>query len=487
MGIASLEKLGLAPPTRTIDRATLLATVDAVAVSSALVLALGVYSAHAGLDVLAQLRSVRLVALVSLILGLVRSFKFLGHYDELRPFWQETWEIFSAFGIVLVIDAALLYFVGLDVSRATVLGSWTTGALFTLAGRRATKSWLRSRGLWSVPAVIVGCKRNARDVAATLLDDPCPGFVPVAFVQVGLDDAAQDRLAIVRSCELPVFTISDDPFAILRRFPGARVVVALEWDEFARHRAFVEALVRACGDVQLLTPGPALPLRRAYTTRRLANDLTAIRLGNDLASRWQEGVKRAVDLVGASLLLLSLAPLLAVVAILVACEGRPVLFAHRRIGRHGLAFDCLKFRTMVPDAERRLELILRSDPDAAAEWRTTRKLRNDPRVTRLGRFLRRTSLDELPQLFNVLRGEMSLVGPRPVTEEELPRYGDYRLSYLQVRPGMTGIWQVSGRNDVDFHKRVHLDAWYAENRSLWRDFVILLMTARAVLLRQGAY
>jgi undecaprenyl-phosphate galactose phosphotransferase len=150
-------------------------------------------------------------------------------------------------------------------------------------------------------------------------------------------------------------------------------------------------------------------------------------------------------------------------------------------------FPCFKFRTMQVDAEERLRELLANDPAARAEWEREFKLRNDPRITPIGQFLRRTSLDELPQLFNVIRGEMSLVGPRPVIRAELCKYGDDVDYFLMVRPGMTGLWQVSGRNDVDYDTRVYLDTWYVKNWSLWYDIAILFKTIKVVLRRDGAY
>lgn len=197
--------------------------------------------------------------------------------------------------------------------------------------------------------------------------------------------------------------------------------------------------------------------------------------------------KRALDLLGAGALLLLLSPLMLGIAWLVRRDGGPALFAHRRVGRGGQSFGCLKFRSMVVDSQARLEALLASDPAARAEWEATRKLRQDPRVTRVGRFLRATSLDELPQLINVLRGEMSLVGPRPVLQSELDDfYGAAALHYITVRPGITGLWQVSGRSDTSYAQRVALDMAYVAAPSLRRDIAILLRTPLAVLSRRGA-
>jgi exopolysaccharide production protein ExoY len=201
-----------------------------------------------------------------------------------------------------------------------------------------------------------------------------------------------------------------------------------------------------------------------------------------MSTRLGMSPKRVVDIVLALSGIILLAPLLIIcyLGTIVTSPG-PALFRHRRVGFNGKHFDCLKFRTMMTDASERLRQLLASDPIAAAEWAATRKLRNDPRVTTIGAILRKSSLDELPQLFNVLRGDMSIVGPRPVTDEELERYASSAGAYLACRPGITGLWQVSGRSTTTYDKRVACDAFYAHNWSLALDTKILLVTLPALL------
>jgi exopolysaccharide production protein ExoY len=198
--------------------------------------------------------------------------------------------------------------------------------------------------------------------------------------------------------------------------------------------------------------------------------------------------KRIVDIAIALSAIVLLAPLLIICfAATVWSSPGPALFRHRRVGFNGRNFDCLKFRTMVTDAPDRLRELLESDPMAAAEWAASRKLRYDPRVTAIGAILRKSSLDELPQLFNVLRGDMSTVGPRPVTEEELVRYSSSVGAYLACRPGITGLWQVSGRSTVTYDKRVACDTFYALNWSMALDAKILIVTIPSLLLSDNAY
>lgn len=190
----------------------------------------------------------------------------------------------------------------------------------------------------------------------------------------------------------------------------------------------------------------------------------------------------------ALMLFVFILPLLVIIAVAVSCQDDgPLVFAHKRVGRNGRPFYCLKFRSMAADAEARLAEVLRDDPAARAEWERDHKLKNDPRITPLGAFLRRSSLDELPQLFNVLRGEMSLVGPRPIVFDETLKYGRRFRHYCAVKPGITGLWQVSGRNDVSYSSRVAMDSLYARKKSLVLDLWILAATIPAVLCRRGSY
>jgi len=210
----------------------------------------------------------------------------------------------------------------------------------------------------------------------------------------------------------------------------------------------------------------------------------------ELQSRRARVLKRSCDILF-SLTVLSLGwPVFLALALLVKISSRgPVFYVQQRVGRDYRSFGCIKFRTMRRDADRILSRLLSESADLQEEFRNDFKLRNDPRITRLGRFLRRSSLDELPQFLNVLRGEMSLVGPRPIVRQELPRYGDRMEEVLAVRPGLTGLWQVSGRNNLSYDERVALDLRYARHRSVWMDLSIIARTIGVILdpRDRGAY
>lgn len=200
-------------------------------------------------------------------------------------------------------------------------------------------------------------------------------------------------------------------------------------------------------------------------------------------------IKRLFDILFTLGALLIVLPVLLICALLIACTSKgPIIYGHKRVGRGGKLFTCYKFRTMFQDADKRLKELLESNILLSEEWNRNHKLKDDPRVTPIGRFLRRTSLDEFPQFWNVLRGDLSVVGPRPVVKEELIKfYGQNAIAILKVRPGLTGLWQVSGRSETSYEKRVQLDLEYVEKHSLLLDIKIVLKTIPALLYSRGAY
>lgn len=237
-------------------------------------------------------------------------------------------------------------------------------------------------------------------------------------------------------------------------------------------------------DIRTLQGQPASTLHSRHMARRPH----AVAKGTATPHHDGYHLKLAFDRAAAALGLVLLLPLLAIIAALIYLrDPGPVLFAHERIGRNGKRFRCYKFRTMKMDGDAVLERHLASDPQAACEWKATRKLRRDPRVTALGDALRRSSIDELPQLINILRGEMSIVGPRPIVEEEVHHYGQAIEDYLSVRPGLTGLWQISGRSDIGYIDRVRLDQTYVRTRSFPGDLRIILRTVGVVLTQRGSY
>jgi exopolysaccharide production protein ExoY len=232
----------------------------------------------------------------------------------------------------------------------------------------------------------------------------------------------------------------------------------------------------------VVVPTPRLLVRPTEFPRPTSAELVA----RQIDTRWQQALggrsKRLLDIVTASTALVLLAPLMLIVTLLIyLMMGRPIFFPQKRIGLGGASFPCFKFRTMVNDADAALARHLEHNPEAAREWLASQKLRHDPRVTTLGRLLRQSSIDELPQLFSVLQGNMSCVGPRPIIEPEIIRYGHYWREYMRARPGLTGVWQVSGRNKIEYKTRIRLDRWYVRRWSIWLDLWLLVRTIPAVM------
>jgi undecaprenyl-phosphate galactose phosphotransferase len=222
--------------------------------------------------------------------------------------------------------------------------------------------------------------------------------------------------------------------------------------------------------------------------KSLDSKLVALRVQNNLANKWNLRAKRLFDIAAGIMLLPFILPVMMVIAIAIRLDSPgPILFSHRRVGINKSEFGCYKFRTMVINAQEVLDELFLQNPQLLEEWEKDFKLKKDPRITTVGRFLRKTSLDELPQIFNVLKGEMSFVGPRPIVKKEVPKFGNHIHQYYIVQPGITGLWQVSGRNDVSYSERTSLESWYVRNWSVWLDMTILLRTVGVIAMRKGAY
>jgi undecaprenyl-phosphate galactose phosphotransferase len=414
-------------------------------------------------------------------------FRRLGHYSRRRPVWQEIGDIISLCATAAVLHMAVIFLLKLDFSRVWLVGSWAAVAVGVPLSRILAKRLMLARGHWVRPTVVVGTGRTARDAARALLSDALLGYRIDAFVMptcIG-DDVPSEVSACGRSW--PVVSADLEDGLLPEWFGRPHVTVALEMEEMARSGNLVDKLNFYYGDVDVVSPLRGVPLSNTRMTYFFGHDILALRLHNNLSRPWPQLLKRAFDLVVGFGLLVAVAPLMAVIACRLAFDDGPVIYGHLRVGCCGRLFLCRKFRTMVPDAERVLHELLQQNPEARAEWARDHKLKHDPRITRFGAWLRRTSLDELPQIWNVVRGDMSLVGPRPITRAELARYGSDALYYTATRPGLTGLWQVSGRNDTDYDERVHLDGWYVRNWSLWYDLVILAQTGLVVVRPRGAY
>lgn len=410
------------------------------------------------------------------------------HYSERKPFWTELGELFRVVAVLAVLDLALLALTRWNASRLWWVLVWPLAALMLPMIRAAARAAMRRLGWWLRPTVVVGVGGNALEAVAALRSEPGMGFDVLGFVQPdpALYPGPGAMLDVPRQAALPLWALS--ALASWARVPGVQFVLALEHGQNQLREDVLRRLVRwRAQDVSVIPAMRGVPLYGTDMSYFFSHEVALLKLRNNLRywpARW---LKRAFDVMASTALIAVFSPLLLWIAIHIRSDGGPAFFSHQRVGRTGREFRCLKFRTMCVDADKRLAELFATNPAVRDEWEREYKLRKDPRITPIGQFLRRTSLDELPQLLNVLRGDMSLVGPRPVIRAELARYGDNVDYFLLVRPGMTGLWQVSGRSDVDYDTRVYLDTWYVKNWSLWYDIAILFKTVKVVFSRRGAY
>jgi Undecaprenyl-phosphate galactose phosphotransferase WbaP len=404
--------------------------------------------------------------------GLLLWFAHSGHYQLRMPFWLETKKVVEAAGFALLVNCFLQFVARQNFSRLWLLSCWIFSVIAIIGLRTGWRALLRRRGTWHIPALIIGAGPTAEAARAALDSEPSLGYNVVAQIRE-LSRALQ---------------VAGHSWAGLCRNYGARyVVIALDGEDFIEARGDLAQLMREDVPFSVSPPMHNLSVSGMMPQNFLGRDVMLLTRNNGLDQPLPRFIKRTFDLVVASAALVFLGTILATVALIVKLDGGPAFYRHRRIGLEGKVFKCLKFRSMVAKSDMVLARYLEKNPAADIEWQRDHKLRRDPRITRLGRFLRRTSLDELPQLFNVLRGEMSIVGPRPIIVAETEKYDNDIAFYYRVRPGITGLWQVSGRNNVSYAERVRMDSWYVRNWSLWHDITIICKTFAVVIKQDGAY
>ncbi len=393
------------------------------------------------------------------------------HYSDRKPFWTELGEIFYLLSVLALLDLAVLGITRFNSSRLWWALVWLLTLLFIPLGRAILRSQMIRLKLWQRPTIVVGNGTNAKGAIKALQSEVALGFEVLDFV--GVDDLMRDGWAILQSWA---------------NVPGVQFVLALDAGQGDLREDVLRKLLNwRAEDIIVIPAMRGIPLYGAEILSFSSHEVVMLKLNNNLRYWPARLLKRFFDVVGALFFLIIGALPFLYIALLVRRDGGSAIFSHQRVGRSGKLFSCFKFRTMCVDAELQLRDLLARDPAARLEWETNYKLRDDPRITGIGKFLRQTSLDELPQLLNVIRGEMSLVGPRPIVQAELDLYGDNVDYYLMVNPGMTGLWQISGRSDAGYDTRVYLDTWYVKNWSLWYDITILFKTIKVVFDRKGAY
>lgn len=404
-------------------------------------------------------------------------------YSRRMPFYKEVELTFrsTCYSILAVILELYVVQIASSTSRLFVGFFAIFAFVFLTILRYAVKKYMQKHNFLQIPVIIIGAGKTAELLANTITTDAGMGYKIVGLLE---DHKVQHGILD----KYPVLGTFDDVENVIKSTGVKRVFIAapgLEDKKLGMLIYRVQPLVENIGVIPNLV---GIPTGGVEVESIFNEKLLILRLKNNLARPLNRFVKFVFDYALTFVGTICISPILLIIAAWIYYDSPgPVIFKHTRIGKDGKPFPCYKFRSMVMNAKEMLEDLLAKDPTIREEWERDFKLKNDPRITKSGAFLRKTSLDELPQIFNVLKGEMSLVGPRPIIQEELTRYGEYVGDYLMVKPGITGMWQVSGRSDIEYAERVQLDTWYVRNWSVWIDVVLLFKTFAVVLLRKGAY
>ncbi len=404
-------------------------------------------------------------------------------YDIEMPLWDKTKSIVRSITIGVVVSIVLMYtgHVTNSVSRLFVGFSYISIIVLVTLFRFITHKVLNTLGILYIPVLLVGAGKTAELVKKSLDRMPISYYKIIGFVD---DNPKSESLATTLPC-LGRFL---DVERVIQETGVQNVLVCAPGLDSKQLVKLINQLQLLVRKVSFVPDIFGIPASNISARGLMEEQAIVIRIQNNLAKQSNRIMKRIFDIVATVCGGILILPILAIVAILIYLDSPgPIVFGHKRVGQGGKEFSCYKFRSMVPNAQEALEVYLKENPVAREEWERDFKLKDDPRVTKIGKFLRKTSLDELPQLWNVLVGDMSLVGPRPIVRDEIVKYGDYINDFYLVPPGITGVWQVSGRSDTTYEERVLMDSWYVHNWSVWIDIVYLLKTVLAVVKSKGAY
>jgi len=424
------------------------------------------------LNILTPTYMVLAIQFGALSLGLMLWFTYSNHYQMRIPFWMETKKIAEAIGFALLINSFLQVVSKQDFSRTWLLSAWLFSLVGIVSFRSLTRKALQYFKRWSIATLIIGNGTTADETRSVLKHETNLGYnlvaqikdLPMAFKQAG-------------------FSWTN----LCKAYKADHVIVALDGEDFEHARNALAQLAREHIAFSVVPPTYNLSVVGMMPQFFLGQDVMLMARNKGLDCSISRFLKRSFDIITSLAGLIVVAPVIMILAAIVKLDGGAAFYNHKRIGLNGQVFACLKLRSMTTKSNEVLSRYLENNPAAKAEWLRDHKLKNDPRVTMIGAFMRRASLDELPQLINVLRGEMSIVGPRPIIVAETFKYDSDIAFYYRVRPGITGLWQVSGRNDVTYAERVRMDSWYVRNWSLWHDIAIICKTFGVVLKGRGAY
>jgi Undecaprenyl-phosphate galactose phosphotransferase WbaP len=394
--------------------------------------------------------------------------------DELQKISISTSVVF-----LLIIAATYWAKVSIFYSRILLTVFWILSLILVPCFRGFFRSFAIKMGIWGEPVALIGFGLQGKKLNQYLKTNPQLGFLPV----IGIDENLEQKYG-----DFPVLkpdTILNDPDFFTRLRIQTAILSLPEVPDFFKHELFVE---KKYGLHRLVIISDFHGVAGSAVNLLDLHGILGLEIEKNLLNPWEQFIKRVMEIMIVFVAGLVFLPffLLIVGAILIDSRGK-VFYGHKRVGRGGKEFTMWKFRTMVSNADQVLSDYLKTNPGKEEEWKSTSKIKEDPRITRVGKFLRRTSLDEIPQLWNVLKSEMSLVGPRPIIQREIVKYEKVYRLYTQVSPGMTGIWQVSGRNNLKYEDRVGLDEYYIRHWSIWMDIYILAKTIPTAVSGKGAY
>lgn len=411
---------------------------------------------------------------------------FLGHsrsYRQMKPVVETMRDIFLSVFYGWIASIITIYFLqaGLRTSRLFIILFGILALCNVCIIRYAVLKFLKLRNIFCEPVIIIGAGLTAECLIKFARAD-----LGYRYKIIGLiDDHPVSKILPTQYQILGGFA---DAKRIIRRLKIQNVIIAAPGISKNQLNDLITDIQPRVKNISFIPDLIGTPMASVDASILFSEKILMLNLRNNLSRSYNRIFKRVFDLTATITGGILILPIILIIAVMVGIDNRGrIIFAHKRVGMHGKKFYCYKFQTMIKDAEKVLEKYLAENPDAKREWEESFKLTNDPRITKLGNFLRRTSLDELPQLWNVIRGEMSLVGPRPIVEKEIIKYGENIREYYMVLPGITGMWQVSGRSDTTYPERVAMDTWYVRNWSVWIDIMYLFKTVKAVLAEKGAY
>ncbi len=415
-----------------------------------------------------------------------------GHYTQRIPWWSQVQSVLSVCLRIFFIDIFTRFAFDMSFSRSLICLSWVYLFVFTLIGRQIVYYIARKKNMWRIPTIVIGDIETITNMLYAFGTDRYPGY---NIHTVCLRDRKDKELDLGKMPQkYATITINRETIdyeKYIKKNNDNFFIVSLETFRGEERDQLIKTLTDLNARYAVVPPVSRATLFDMEPSHFFGHDIFLLHTKKSGLSTTERVVKRTFDLLVASIALLLLSPFMLGISLMLKLEGQggSIFYGGLRVGRNGRKFPCWKFRSMEPNSDHLLHELLEKDPEAKEEWEAYRKLKvPDPRITsKTAHTIRKLSIDELPQLWNVVRGDMSIVGPRPILDDEIELFGDAIKDYYQMKPGITGLWQVSGRNETTFQRRVYWDSWYARNWSLWGDIVIMLKTLRVVTSKDGAY